>query len=188
VVHRLAHPAPARVARRQAAASAAASASCATARRRGRLLRKSHAAANDQESKVRAREIRASEAGASAGRRSIPLPPRRPNVLQRQSAVRLQALRRRDREPLPLRGRDHNRLQQPEQRREEVARLREVAAGAKSSGSRPAAIEALTPVLDRGDRIAAAERGRGVSARMRVTALRSMALRSLQWRAPCEIR
>src|SRR5262249_32984320 len=133
-----ARPAPAPVARRQAAASAAASASCATARRRERLLRKSRAAANDQESKVRAREIRASGAGTSAGRRSVPLPPRRPSGLQPQSAVRLPALRLRARAALPPRGRDHNHHDQPEQRREVVARHRAAAAGAKSSGNRPA--------------------------------------------------
>ena len=183
MVRRPALPAP--VARRQAAASA----SCAIDRRREQLLRKSRAAANGQESKVRVREIRAPQR-ANEGQPSARLQPRRLNVLRRRSeVVRLRALRPRDRALLPLWGRDRNRPQPPAQRREEVARPREVAAGAKSSGSRPAAIEALTQVLDEGGRIAAAERGGGgVSARMRVAALRSMALRSLQWRAQCEIR
>jgi hypothetical protein len=127
-----ANRAPAPVARRQAAVSA----NCATAHRRERFLRKSRAAANGQESKVRVREIRAQR--ANAGQRSAPLQPRRPNLLWRQSAVRLQAVRPRDRALLPPRGRDHNRPQPPAQRREEVARYREAAAGEKSSGSRPA--------------------------------------------------
>jgi len=178
-----ANRAPAPVARRQAAESA----SCATARRRERLLRKSRAAANGQESKVRAREIRARR--VNAGQPSAPLQPRRPNLLWRQGAVRLQAVRPRDRALLPPRGRDRNRPQPPAQHREEVARHREAAAGAKSSGSRPAerAIGALTRVLDGGRPHRGGWSGVGggrVSARMRVTALRSTALRALQWRAP----
>ena len=143
VLHRLARLAPAPAARRQEAPSAAASASCATARRRERLRRRSSAAANGQDSKVRVREIRAPR--SNAGQPSAPLQPRRPNVLWRRDAVRLQALRPRDRGLLPPRDRDRNRLQPQAQRREEVARHREAAAGAKSSGSQPTlpAIEAL---------------------------------------------
>src|SRR5712671_1841206 len=141
-----ANRAPAPVARRQAAESA----NCATAHPRERLLRKSCTAANGQESKVRAREIRAPR--ANAGQPSAPLQPRRPNLLWRQGEVRLQAVRPRDHALLPPRGRDRNRPQPPAQHREQVARHREAAAGAKSSGSRPAerAIGALTRVLDEG--------------------------------------
>jgi hypothetical protein len=123
--------APTPVGRRQAAVSAAASANCATARRRERLLRKSRAAANGQESKVRAREIRVS--AASAGHSSAPLRPCRPSVLRRWSAVRLQALRPHDRALLPRRGRDHNRPQPPARHlREEVARPPEAITGARN--------------------------------------------------------
>src|SRR5260370_4641799 len=129
VFHRRALPPP--VVRRQAAASA----SCAIDRRREQVLRKTPAAANGQESKIRAREIRTS--GATAGQPSAPLRPCRPSVLRRWSAVHLRALRRRDRTPLPRRGRAHNHPRPPAQRREEVARYREAAASAKSSGSPP---------------------------------------------------
>jgi hypothetical protein len=189
VVHRLARPAPARVARRQLAASAAASASCATALRRGRLLRKSrHAAANDQESKVRAREIRASGMGASVGQRSVVLPPRHLSVLQRQSAVRLSALRPRDRAVLPPRGHDHNRPRQREQRPAEVAHHREAAvAGGKSSGSRPAYASSRRSLQcsTAGGCIAPAEPASAEAGVIAAFAhLRSAALRTLQWRAP----
>jgi hypothetical protein len=125
-----ANRAPAPMARRQAAESA----NCATAHRRERLLRKSCAAVNGQESKLRAREIRTS--GASAGQPSAPLRPCRPSVLRQWSAAHLRVLRRRDRAPLPWRGRDHNRLRLALHRRE-VARHREAAAGARNNGSRP---------------------------------------------------
>jgi hypothetical protein len=68
----------------------------------------------------------ASNAICAGGGRSAPLPPHRLNVLSRKGAVRLQARRPR------------NRRQPPAQSREEVARYREVAAGAKSSGNRAA--------------------------------------------------
>jgi len=101
-----------------------------------RLLRKSCTAANGQESKVRAREIRAPR--ANAGQPSAPLQPRRPNLLWRQGEVRLQAVRPRDHALLPPRGRDRNRPQPPAQHWEQVARHREAAAGARNNGSRPA--------------------------------------------------
>ena len=85
VVHKSALPAPAPVARRPAAASVAVSASCATGRRRERLLRKSRAAANGPDSKVR--EIRAPR--ANAGQPSGLLQPRRPNFRWRGSVVHL---------------------------------------------------------------------------------------------------
>ena len=177
-----ANRAPAPMARRQAAESA----NCATAHRREQLLRKSCAAANGQESKVRAREIRA----PNAGQPSAPLQPRRPNLLWRRGAVHLQALRPRDRALLPPRGRDRNRPQ-PAQHREEVARYRETAAGAKSSGSRAATryrgarSSALrrTAALRRLKRRRLTRRRRGrVSARMRVTALRTCTA----WRPPLQ--
>jgi len=149
-----ANRAPAPVARRQAAESA----NCATAHRRERLLRKSCAAVNGQESKLRAREIRTS--GASAGQPSAPLRPCRPSVLRQWSAAHLRVLRRRDRAPLPRRVRDHYRPR-PALPHREVARHREPAAGAKSSGNRPATrCRGAHSSVPRGaGRIAAAENG-----------------------------
>jgi hypothetical protein len=160
VVPKLVHLSLAPVARRQAAASAVVRPSCATARPREWLLRRSRAAASGQEAKVKVREV--SPPRASAGQPSAPLRLCRRNVLQRRSVVRLQALRRRDRALLLRRGRDRNRRQPPVQHREEVARHREAAAGAKNSGNRRIhAIEALTPVLHGGRRHCGAEAASG---------------------------
>jgi hypothetical protein len=84
-----------------------------------------------ERSEIESQGPRNQGAEGQRGERSAPLLPRRPNLLWRQGAVRLQALRPRDRALLP-----RNRPQPLEQSREEVARYREAAAGAKSSGSR----------------------------------------------------
>jgi hypothetical protein len=178
VVHRLVRLAPAPVARRQAAASAVVPPTCATARPRERLLRKSRAAASGQEAKVKVREV--SSPRASVHQPSAPLRLCRRNVLLQRSLACLQALRRRDRALLLRRGRDRNRRQPPVPRREQVARHREAAAGAKNRGNRRMPLSRRSLQCSTADgRIAARKQPRAgrVSARARVTALRTCAAR-----------
>jgi hypothetical protein len=110
-------------ARRQAAAREPANANSATGRR-SPLLRKSRAAANGQESKVRCRKVRAS--AASAAQPSGLFRPRRPSVLRRQSAFLPGASTLQDR---ALRKRPDRNRPRPARPPEGATRRREVLPG-----------------------------------------------------------